>query len=234
MTKQHFDSIVIGAGSAGLAFATTAAGYGARIALVELAELGGTCVNRGCVPKKILWAAGQMQRRVAGAAARGITSDPVVDFAELVRARDKKIAQIRDSYQEKLADAGITLLRGAAEVGSETCVRVGEDHMTAHFIVLATGAKPAALDIDGSEHSSDSADVLSWEALPARMVIVGGGYIGCEFAAIFNAFGVEVTLVHDGAQVLDAFDAPLATHVQAGLERTGVTVLTRDAVTQVT
>lgn len=103
-----------------------------------------------------------MQRRVAGAAARGITRDLEVDFAELVRSRDTKIAQIRDGYQEKLADAGITLVRGTAEVVSETCVRVGVDQMMAHQIVLATGTKPTALEIDGSEHLSDSADVLSW------------------------------------------------------------------------
>lgn len=233
MTRQDYDSIVIGAGSAGLAFATTAAGRGARIALIQRAELGGTCVNRGCVPKKIMWAAGQVLTRFGGAAARCIAGDARLDFAELVRTRDAKIEQIRESYEEKVADAGATLVRDEAEVSSASCVRVGGQDLTTGQVILATGAHPALLRIEGSAHLSDSGDVLSWRELPARIVIVGGGYIGCEFAAIFNAFGVDVTLVHGGPRILDNFDEALARHVQAGLEQSGVTVMTDDAVTAV-
>ncbi|WP_299046320.1 NAD(P)/FAD-dependent oxidoreductase [uncultured Tateyamaria sp.] len=221
MTQTTFHSIVIGGGSGGLSFARTAAGLGAQVLLVEQEDLGGTCVNRGCVPKKILWSAGRMQRALAAAHTTGILGPAAMDFQTLATRRDTHIAGIRDGFEESLAQDGVTLVRGRAQVDG-TCVRVNDTTYTAENVVIATGARPTPLDIEGSEHLSDSRDVLSWTSRPARILIVGAGYIGCEFAAIFAAMGSDITLVQDGTTILDTFPPSLAQHVQNIFEHDGI------------
>lgn len=223
MSDTHFDSIVIGGGSGGLAFARQAAALGARILLIEKEDLGGTCVNRGCVPKKILWSAGDLNRSMAAAHSVRVADAPHLSFETLARRRDDHIAGLRDGFEDSLADDGVTLLRGTAQVDGTTVSVAGSEY-TAAQVIIATGARPATLDIDGAEHLVDSRDVLSWTTLPASIAIVGGGYIGCEFAAIFRALGVDVTLIHDGDRVLDTFPATLADHVQTGLRQSGIAI----------
>jgi glutathione reductase (NADPH) len=233
MTQTDFDTIVIGGGSAGMAFATQSAKLGARIAMIERDLLGGTCVNRGCVPKKILWTAGQMAHTNAGAAAQGIMTQAKIDFHQLIAKRDAHISDIRDTYAKKLEKADVTLIRGDAVLTDNAAVRVNETVYTARQIVLATGGRPAVMDIEGAKYLSDSDDVLGWATRPDSIVIIGGGYIGCEFAAIFHALGADVTLVHDGPHILDTFPRALALHVQDRLETNGIRVLVNDSVTAV-
>lgn len=221
----HFDTIVIGGGSAGLAFARTAAELGARILLVERAELGGTCVNRGCVPKKILWAAGQQIRSAQGSYENGaFKTAATVDYPQLIAKRDAHIASIRASYDDRLADAGVSVVRGDATLADAHTIHVNGSHYQANQIVLATGAVPVMPGIDGANYLSNSNDVLAWTSLPRDMVILGGGYIGVEFAAIFNALGVAVTLIETGPRVLGNSPAKLAEHVQNVLVASGVTL----------
>ena len=229
MTENSFDSIVIGGGSAGLAFAQEAAKLGASILMIERDALGGTCVNRGCVPKKILWAAGGIVRAQNNAAQQGIMTQTNIDFAALVEKRDAHIGSIQKSFVDSLDDADIKLVRGDATFEADKTVTVDGIKYTASSTVIATGGRPATLDIDGAEHLETSDDVFKWGTLPRELLIVGGGYIGCEFAAIFHAMDVKVTLIHDGDHLLDTFPAPLAKHVQNGLRAAGVTVITDDS-----
>lgn len=233
MAQATYDSIVIGGGSAGMAFATAAAKLGARILMIERAELGGTCVNRGCVPKKILWAAGQMARATQAAASQKIATKTVVDYQALIAKRDAHIADIRGIYADNLDDAGVTLVRGQAVINDGLSVDVDGMTYRADHIILACGGRPAEMDIPGADLLSNSNDVLGWERRPDRITIIGGGYIGCEFAAIFHALGSDVTLVHDGPHVLDTFPKDLALHVQSGLKASGIRVQTDDGVTAV-
>jgi len=196
--------------------------------MVESDLLGGTCVNRGCVPKKILWSAGNLARSIHLASRQCIASATAIDFPALIAKRDEHIGAIRESLEQSLDDAGVTLCRGEATLLDAHTVGVASRSYTADNVVLATGGKPTPLDIEGANLLSDSRDVLSWTSLPRRVVIAGGGYIGCEFAAIFNALGVDTTLVHDGPFVLDTFPEGMARHVQAGLLASGITVLTDD------
>nr|WP_282128849.1 FAD-dependent oxidoreductase [Roseobacter litoralis] len=233
MRDDTFDTIVIGAGSAGLAFARTAADLGARVLLIERDALGGTCVNRGCVPKKILWAAGRTARSIAQAADQGIAQSSSINFPALIRKRDAHIADIRASFADQLTEKGVTVRRGEATVCNANTVVVGDETYHAQHLVLATGGRPARIEIEGAEHLQNSDDVLSWEARPEHLAIIGGGYIGCEFAAIFRALGSEVTLIHNGPNILDKFPKDLALHAQSGLRETGISIQTNDSVTAI-
>ncbi|PJI84491.1 glutathione reductase (NADPH) [Yoonia maricola] len=233
MTQRAYDSIVIGGGSAGMAFATTAAQLGARVLIIERAELGGTCVNRGCVPKKILWSAGEIARATQAVASQNIATQTAIDYPALIAKRDAHIADIRDIYAGNLDDAGVALVRGQATIIHARCVKVGDTTYSANQIILACGGRPADMDIPGAALLSNSNDVLGWTTRPDRITIIGGGYIGCEFAAIFHALGSDVTLVHNGPHLLDTFPKNLALHVQKGLEASGIRIRTDDGVTAV-
>jgi len=233
MTQTVFDSIVIGGGSAGMAFATSAAKLGARILMVERAELGGTCVNRGCVPKKILWSAGQIARATRAAASQDIATQAAIDYQKLIAKRDAHIAGIRDIYAGNLGDAGVTLLRGEATLNDAHSVNVDGTTYRADQIILASGGRPAKMDIPGAELLSNSNNVLAWTTRPDRITIIGGGYIGCEFAAIFHALGSDVTLVHNGPHLLETFPKDLALHVQNGLATSGIRIQTDDGVSAI-
>lgn len=232
MRQSSFDSIVIGGGSGGLAFAQTAAKLGARVLLIESENLGGTCVNRGCVPKKIMWSAGQLHRTMVAAETVGVFGRPAFDMAVLAQRRDDHIAGLRTGFEDSLDDAGVTLVRGTAQISGRS-VTVDGSTYSATNIVIATGARPATMDIAGASLLSDSRDVLSWTTLPASIAISGGGYIGCEFAAIFRALGVDVTLIHNEETILDAFPAALADHVQTGLQDAGIRLCLDDSLSAI-
>lgn len=209
--SERFDAIVIGGGSGGLAFARQAAGCGARILMVEKDLLGGTCINRGCVPKKLMWEAAWQHVRARAAADRGVHgAPPPVDFGALHAAVRNKSAAIRDSYENDLKEPHLTLKRAEAALTGPDEVIVNGERLNADHIVIATGARPKRPDFDGAELIGTSDDVFGWKRLPASLALIGGGYIGCEFASIFAAFGVRVTLVETGDRLLGGFDADLA------------------------
>ncbi|RVT87150.1 NAD(P)/FAD-dependent oxidoreductase [Rhodobacteraceae bacterium CCMM004] len=217
---ERYDTVVIGGGSGGLAYAKAAARNGATVALIERDALGGTCVNRGCVPKKLLWKTAHhvQEARRAGADAR-------VDFAALQDRIGDKIAGIRDGFVDDLAEAGVDLIRGTAAVSGPDDVEVDGRTLAAGRLVLANGARPAEAGMAGEALTDTSQDVLSWRSVPESIVILGGGYIGCEFAAIFAALGARVTVVDPSDRLLTQFDADAVAVATAALERQGIVVI---------
>ena len=204
-TSYTFDLVVIGGGSGGLAAAKRAASYGARVALVERDALGGTCVNRGCVPKKLMWIAARHQIQSAHLHEMEESQYTPVDYGMLHKRITDHIGSLNGTFEKQLSDAGIHLFRGTADVHGPDDIRVGDDRLSAGKLLLATGARPKRIPIEGADLANVSDDVFHWSTLPRSLVIIGGGYIGCEFATIFNALGVEVTLINDTDRILDQF-----------------------------
>lgn len=208
MTK-HFDYLVIGGGSGGIASANRAAERGAKVALIEGNELGGTCVNVGCVPKKVMWYAANLltNNKVYGPD-YGIenTEELHFDFKTLVEKREKYIDRLNGLYEKGLDSNGVTFIRGWAEFVDNQTVQVGEEKYTADHILLATGGRPRRLNIPGSEYGIDSNGVFELKELPESIAIVGGGYIGVELSGIFRSFGVRTDLFEFQSSVLANFD----------------------------
>ena len=224
MDNEAFDLVVVGGGSGGLACAQAAAGHGARTLLIEGAELGGTCVNRGCVPKKLLWKAAKTVQQTADMGRQGLVDTQApYDLARHQHWASRKIASIRDSYRDRLTEAGVTLRRGWASIDAEGQVTLDGATIDARHVVLATGGQPIMLDMDGADLMVDSSDVLSWTARPERIVIVGAGYIGCEFASIFAALGSRVDIVNDTPDLLEGFDRDAVAVIDRVFRRRGVT-----------
>ncbi|WP_432255404.1 dihydrolipoyl dehydrogenase family protein [Limimaricola sp. AA108-03] len=222
-----YDAIVIGGGSAGLSFARHAAGLGRKIALIERDKLGGTCVNRGCVPKKMLWTVADALHRGTGLTRAGLLGPtPQVDMPRLCAARGAKLEGIRQSYRDKLHEAGVTLIEETAELTAPGEVTIQGQRLRAPRIVLATGGHPVKPDMPGAELACDSDEVLNWTELPRAMAIIGGGYIGCEMAAIHAAMGVRVTLVTDTERVLTEFSESAALVGQANMQAQGIRIVT--------
>jgi glutathione reductase (NADPH) len=209
------DLFVIGAGSGGVACARRAAGYGARVAIAERSRVGGTCVIRGCVPKKLMHYAAQLGEAVRAARAYGWeTTAPRLVFRRLLEARNREIARLNGLYIGMLERAGVRLLTGEARIlgrdGEGFCVAVGAERLTATRVLVATGARPRLPALPGLEHALTSDAVL--EELydqPRRVAVVGGGYIGVELASILHALGSETTLVIRRDLPLAGFDREL-------------------------
>ena len=222
-----FDAIVIGGGSAGLAFAKEAAGLGARVALVEMAELGGTCVNRGCVPKKMLWHVAHARREEDALTESGhLVSPALLDFASVQDRVRTHVEGLRDTFEDELEEAGVTLLRGHARL-EEGGVEMDGRALAARRVVIATGSVALTPDdLPGGDLCDVSDAVFDWRELPERLVIAGGGYIGVEFATVFSGLGTEVTLIEDGDEILEGFDPDAIAQVREHLERDGVELIT--------
>lgn len=223
--SRTYDAIVIGGGSAGLAFAKGAAGYGAKVLLIEKDKLGGTCVNRGCVPKKMIWAIADTFRAQAELVANGIFSQtPEFNMESFVSARDHRIADIVESYDDDLTNSGVDRLADSAKIVAPNTVEVGGVSYNTKRIVVATGTHPSPLDIPGADLAVTSNVVFEWAEVPKSLIVIGGGYIGCEMAAIFNALGSEVTLVSDGPEVLVEFSKASQKIAKQNLQACGVTI----------
>ncbi len=225
--ETNYDVVAIGGGSAGVSFARHAADAGAKVLLIERGQIGGTCVNRGCVPKKLLWTVADALWRSGGLTRSGILGPtPQVDMERLCASRGEKLEQIRSSYRDKLSEAGVTLLEEDAELTAPGEVTAAGIKLHAPRIVIATGGHPVKPDMPGAQMACDSDEVLNWTELPKSMVIIGGGYIGCEMAAIHAALGVKVTLVTDTDRVLTEFSEHAARVGQDNLQTQGVRVIT--------
>lgn len=225
MTAYDFDLFVIGGGSGGVRAARIAAGYGARVALAEEYRLGGTCVIRGCVPKKLLVYASRFRDDFEDAAGFGWRlSGHSFDWPALIAAKDKEIARLEALYRATLERAGVTLLGERARVsGPHAATLASGMTVTAGTILLATGGAP---NIDphlpGREHVITSNEALDLPALPQRVVVAGGGYIAVEFASIFNGLGSDTTLVYRGDKPLRGFDEDLRDGLVAAMGRRGI------------
>lgn len=226
MADRHdFDLFVIGGGSAGVRAARVAAELGARVALAEDARLGGTCVNVGCIPKKLMVYASEFAREVHDARAFGwSTSTPELNFRQLTDAMDVEILRLNAIYRQRLEQAGVTLLRGRAELRGSHELDVAGQRCTSRHVLIASGGAPQRPDFPGQEHAIVSDHVFALQRLPQRVAIVGAGYIGVEFAGIFCGLGARVHLVHRGAQVLAGFDTDVREHLTQELGRSDITL----------
>lgn len=223
MTAYDYDFFVIGAGSGGVRAARVAAQLGARVAVAEEHRLGGTCVNVGCIPKKLLVYAAHFHEEFRHAAGFGWNVGPsAVDWNQLLSNKDKEIERLNGVYEKLLTANGVELVDGSARVADPHTVVVGDRTCTARYILIATGSWPERPQIPGVELSITSNEAFYLETLPQRMIIVGGGYIGVEFAGIFHGLGVDVTLVCRGDGLLRGFDADIRDTLRDELEKKGI------------
>ncbi len=223
-----FDLLVIGGGSGGIAAARRAASYGARVGLAEARQLGGTCVNRGCVPKKLMVYAAQFAEQFELATHYGwAVGERQFDWPTLIVAIDQEVNRLRGVYQDLLDKSGVELFRHRAQFVDEHTLALGETTVTAAKILIAAGGQPTRPDnIVGIEHAITSDDIFHLPQQPQRMVIIGGGYIGCEFASIFNGLGTEVTQIIHGDRILSGFDDDLRDEIHGAMQRRGITMVT--------
>ena len=229
MTKYDYDLFVIGAGSGGVRAARLAAQSGARVAIAEEHRVGGTCVIRGCIPKKFMVYASEYSSAFKAAEGYGWTvGKPTFDWEKFLSAKDIEIARLSGLYVRNLNNAGVELVHSRAELtDAHTAVLKDENKtVTADKLLIATGGWPTLpADLPGIEHAITSNEAFHLAELPKRILIVGGGYIAVEFAGIFNGLGVETTLLYRGANILRGFDDDVRTHLAGELERRGIKII---------
>ncbi|MGB2926019.1 MAG: glutathione-disulfide reductase [Limnothrix sp.] len=226
-SQYDYDLFVIGAGSGGLSAATKAAKDGVKVAIAESSKLGGTCVNRGCVPKKLMVYAADFARQAELAADYGWQSPEHRQF-DWPKFRDMMhdyIQGLNETFSDKLAKSDVEVFRGEAHFVEPHLIKVGDRQISADKILIAVGGQPNTLDIEGVELAITSRGMFQLKEIPARLAIVGGGYIGVEFAAMMSSLGSEVTLMDSSALVLSDFDEDFRRRVHTHLEQAGVTFL---------
>ena len=228
MATTDFDLFVIGAGSGGVRAARMAAQRGARVGVAEDAPLGGTCVNLGCIPKKLYSYAAHYAEAFEESHGFGWSKGaaPSFDWAVLKANRAREISRLNGIYGKLLNDAGATVIAARAEVLARNEVGVGGRAYTATNILVATGGRPVVPAIPGAELAITSNEVFDLPEFPNRLVVVGGGYIACEFASIFRGLGAQVTQLYRGEQVLRGFDADVRNFVAAEMRKKGVDLRT--------
>jgi glutathione reductase (NADPH) len=223
MQNFDFDLFVIGGGSGGVRAARMAAQRGARVALAEVAAMGGTCVNVGCIPKKLYSYAAHYAEAFEESHGFGWTgAAPVFDWEVLKANRAREITRLNGIYQGLLLGAGVTIITGWATLVDAHTVKVDDKTFTAQNILIATGGTPTVPAVSGREHVLTSDQMFDLTPFPKRLLVVGGGYIACEFASIFNGLGAEVIQVHRGEKLLTGFDDDVRSFVAAEMARTGV------------
>jgi len=220
---REVDLFVIGGGSGGVRAARFAAGYGARVAIAESGRFGGTCVNVGCIPKKLFSYAAHFRDDFHDAEDFGWTIGAMrFDWPTLVANKDREIARLNGVYERLLGNAGVEILRARARLVDARTVEVDGRRWRAKYILVATGSWPQIPEIPGAELAITSNEVFSLSQLPRRALVVGGGYIALEFASIFNGLGVETTLAYRGARLLRHFDAELGERIAEELVKKGI------------
>ena len=230
-----YDLFVIGAGSGGVRAARMSAGHGAKVAVAEEYRVGGTCVIRGCVPKKLFVYASHFAEEFEDAAGFGWTvADAKFDWPTLVKNKDAEIDRLNGIYIKNLEASGVEILQGRAIVKDANTVTLDGRDITAKYILVAVGGTPFMPQIEGIEHAISSNEAFHIEALPKDIIVVGGGYIAVEFAGIFNGLGVDTTLVYRGPQILRGFDNEVRDHLAAEMAVKGVTIKTESDIAAIT
>jgi glutathione reductase (NADPH) len=231
---MDLDLFVIGAGSGGVRAARIAAGYGARVMIAEEYRVGGTCVIRGCVPKKLLVYASRYADDFEDAAGYGWSvGEPAFDWSKLIANKDREIARLELAYTTNLERSKVAIVKSRAVLEDAHTVRLVAtgQRIRARHILVATGAAPhLGSDIAGLEHVISSNEAFHLEELPKRILIQGGGYIAVEFAGIFNGLGSEVTLVYRGDNILRGFDDDVREHLRAEMQKRGIKIITKQTV----
>src|SRR5262245_23928189 len=237
MAEFDVDLFVIGGGSGGVRAARIAAGYGARVTIAEEYRMGGTCVIRGCVPKKLFVIGSHVRHELEDAAGFGWTIPSAsFDWPTLIANKDKEIARLEAAYTANVEKSGARIVKSRAVLEDRHTVRLLENDRTvrAKYILIATGGAPNhGTMIPGIEHVISSNEAFHLEKLPKRIVIQGGGYIALEFAGIFAGYGSDVTVIYRGENILRGFDEDVRAHVRSEMEKQGITILTGCTVTRV-
>ena len=225
MAKFDLDLFVIGAGSGGVRASRIAAGYGARVAIAEDRDVGGTCVIRGCIPKKLFAYAAHFSEDFEDAAGYGWTvGQSTFDWPSLVAAKDREIARLNGIYKQVLAKAGVELIEARATVLDPHTVSIGGRTITAKYLLVATGGHPYCPPIPGETLGITSDEAFHLKKFPRRIVIEGGGYVAVEFAGIFHGLGAHVTIVYRRSPLLRGFDTDVREHLTEELLRRGVNI----------
>lgn len=228
MSTYDYDLFTIGAGSGGVSASRRAASYGARVAIAEGSRVGGTCVIRGCVPKKLLMYGGQFRDHFEDAAGYGWRIDGATfDWSTLLANKNREIDRLNKIYLGMLDKAGVDLKVGHARLRDAHTVEVGGETVTARTVLIATGGWPSLPDVPGVEHVITSNEALELERLPASILIIGGGYIAVEFACIFQSLGVQVTMLVRGEELLNGFDDDVRVMLAQEMRKRGVEIHTR-------
>ena len=234
MTQYDVDLFVIGAGSGGVRASRMSARLGARVAIAEEYRAGGTCVIRGCVPKKLLTYAAHFHEDFEDARGYG-WSVPEATFSwpALISAKDREIARLEAIYEKLLVDAGVEIIKGRARLFDAHTVEVAGRRLTAAHVLVATGGWPVRPAMPGAELAITSNEALDLPALPQRVLVVGGGYIAVEFAGIFNGLGSQVTLSYRGEEILRGFDHDVRRHLREQIGKKGIRVEREHRVTAI-
>jgi len=226
MSSYDFDLFVLGAGSGGVRAARIAAAHGARVGICEESRVGGTCVIRGCVPKKLLVYASHFSEDFEDASGYGWSVPrPGFSWPDLISAKDREIDRLNRVYLRLLDNAGVKLYSTRGSFIDPHRIKVGEEEISAEHILIATGGHPWVPAIPGIEHAITSDEAFDLPALPERVVIVGGGYIACEFAGIFNGLGSKVTQIYRGDAVLRGFDHEVREFLGEEMQKKGIEFL---------
>lgn len=221
--EYQYDLFVIGAGSGGVRASRFAAQAGAKVAVAETKDLGGTCVNVGCIPKKLYSYAAQFNEAFNDAAGYGWSvGETTLDWDVLKKNRGQEISRLNGIYDNLIKNSGAELIRGWASIVDANTVEVDGKQYTAKHILVAPGGWPRVPDVPGKEFIITSNEVFDLEPFPKRFLIVGGGYIACEFASIFNSLGSELTLVYRGEQILRGFDQDVRKHISDEIVKAGI------------
>lgn len=223
MQTFDFDLFVIGGGSGGVRAARMSALRGARVALAEVSAMGGTCVNVGCIPKKLYSYAAHYAESFEESHGFGWTgAAPAFDWEVLKANRAREISRLNGIYVQLLENAGVKIVKGWARLLDAHTVEVDEQKFTARNILVATGGTPSVPAIAGREHVVTSDHMFDLDPFPKRLLVVGGGYIACEFASIFNGLGAQVTQLYRGEQLLRGFDDDVRRFIAGEMSKTGV------------
>lgn len=231
MPEFDYDLFVIGGGSGGVRAARLAGERGARVAIAEEHRYGGTCVIRGCIPKKLLVYASEYGYSIIDARSYGWTcSEVTFDWASLIANKDREIARLSQIYEQRLVHTGVEVLHARAVLADAHTIEVEGKRVTARTILIATGARPMGLDVPGTEYAITSNEAFHLPELPRRVAVVGGGYIGVEFTHVFAGLGASVTLVHHRDQILRGFDQDIREAATEGLREHGIALCMNDEV----
>jgi glutathione reductase (NADPH) len=225
MSDYDYDLFVIGAGSGGVRAARFSANYGARVAIAEDMFMGGTCVNVGCIPKKLFVYASHFNEDFVDAKSYGWgVNAEQFNWQTLLENKNNEIKRLNGVYESLLGNAGVEIIHGRASIVDAHTISVGNKKYTANNILIATGGWPLVPDIPGKQHIITSTEAFYLEKIPKKIIIVGGGYIAVEFAGIFNGLGVDTTLIYRGPRFMRGFDEDIREHLAGEMDKKGITI----------